>query len=156
MNFIPENFIVPEQLKTADFVIRKFAYADAELDYKAVMSSIDIIRATRGGGLWPTPNLTFLDNQIDLAWHLREFEYRSTFAYTIRSNDENECLGCIYIYPPGFRDKKSLEGDADISFWVSQKAHDQGLYKIVYDTLNDWLQKEWPFKNVIYTNILLP
>lgn len=156
MSFVPENFIVPERLKTDQFVINKATYTNAVLDYKAIMSSIDIIRKTRGGGLWPTSHLTLLDSEIDLAWHQREFEYRSTFAYSIMSQNGDECLGFIYIYPPGFRDQKSLEGDADISFWVTQKSYDAGLYKIVYDTLCDWLKKDWPFKNVIFTNILLP
>ncbi len=46
---VVNDFQVPERLETPEFVIRKLVYDDAELDYKAVMSSIAIIRKTRGG-----------------------------------------------------------------------------------------------------------
>jgi hypothetical protein len=155
MAFIPDDFIIPEKLETDKFLFRKLCYADAKLDYEAVMSSIDIIHQTRGG-TWPTPELTYLDDQIDLAWHQREFEFRSTFAYTIMNLADTECLGCLYIYPAGFRDEKSLSGDADVSFWVTQESYDSGLYPIAYQTLRDWLRQDWPFENPIFTNKLIP
>jgi len=45
---VPSDFKVPEKLETPEFIIRKLCSSDAELDYKAVMSSIDIIKKTRG------------------------------------------------------------------------------------------------------------
>jgi len=56
-NLVPENFNVPEKLETEHFLIRKLCANDVYLDYMAVMSSIDIIKQTRGGS-WPTPDLT--------------------------------------------------------------------------------------------------
>ncbi len=152
---IPDNFEVPETFITERFIMRKLCFSDAKLDYEAVMSSIDIIRDTRGG-TWPTHELTFEEDQIDLAWHQREFEFRSTFAYTIMNLEETECLGCMYIYPAGHRDKKSQNGDADISFWVTQKEYDKGLYAELYKHILKWLANKWPFKNPIVTNIKIP
>src|SRR5258708_3517939 len=107
---VPKDFQVPVKLQTQDFIIRKLCFNDAELDYKAVMSSINVIKQTRGGN-WPTSDLSFLDDQIDLAWHQREFENKSSFAYTVISPDESECLGCLYLYQPGFRSEFSREAD---------------------------------------------
>src|SRR5690606_23024234 len=98
------------------FIARKLRASDVYLDYIAVMSSIDIIKQTRGGS-WPTPDLRFEDDMIDLAWHQREFENGSSFAYTIMSPDETECLGCFYLYPAGFRGEAPEGSDADVSFW---------------------------------------
>jgi hypothetical protein len=98
MKLVPESFEVPEKLETPDFTIRKLMYRDAKLDYEAVMSSIDTIRQTRGGD-WPEPTLSFEDDQIDLAWHQREFENGTSLAYTVMKPDETECLGCLYLYP---------------------------------------------------------
>ena len=53
---VPEDFQIPESLETPEFTIRKLCFSDADLDYKAVMSSIDIIKKTRGGD-WPSPDL---------------------------------------------------------------------------------------------------
>jgi hypothetical protein len=153
--FIPDDFQVPTQLKTSDFLIRKLCYSDAKLDYAAVMSSIDIIRKTRGGA-WPTADLSFVDDQIDLAWHQREFENGTSFAYTVMNLDETECLGCLYLYPPGFRDDSSKDAEVDVSFWVTQKAYDNGLYPKLYHALDSWLKDVWPMKRIVYTNKVIP
>lgn len=152
---VSENFQVPEKYVTESFIIRKLCYHDAELDYEAVMSSIDIIKQTRGGD-WPTSDLTYTDDQIDLAWHQREFENKTSFAYTVMSLDEKKCLGCLYFYPPGFRSKQSEDADIDVSFWVTKDAYDEGLYEVLYQTIDTWLKKDWPFKTIVYTNTELP
>ena len=151
---IPKTFEIPDNIKTNHFIFRKLCFLDASLDYDAVMSSIDIIHETRGGS-WPDHTLTYLDDQIDLGWHQREFENRSSFAYTIMSPNETKCLGCAYLYPPGFRHETSKDADVDVSFWVTQEAYDQGLYPIVYHFLQKFLS-EWPFKKIVYTNKKLP
>ncbi len=48
------------------------------------------------------------------------------------SLDEKECLGCLYLYPGGFRKDISEGADVDASFWVTQKAYEKGLYKKLY------------------------
>lgn len=154
MELIPESFVVPETLETPNFRIRKLTYADAELDYKAVMSSMDIIKKTRGGD-WPTPELTFEDDQIDLAWHQREFENRTSFAYTVMSLDEKECLGCLYFYPAGYRGDKTKDADVDVSFWVTQSAYNRGLYPVLFTVIKKCVSN-WPFQKIGYSNIELP
>lgn len=152
---VAKDFQVPEKLQTENFIIRKLCFSDAELDYKAVMSSVDIIKQTRGGD-WPTRELSFLDDQIDLAWHQREFENKSSFTYTVISLDESECLGCLYLYQPCFRSDLSKGADVDVSFWVTQKAYDAGLYPVLYKTLDNWLKSFWPFKKIVYSNKEMP
>ena len=153
--FVPNDFQVPEKFEVPEFVIRKLCFSDVELDYKAVMSSIDLIKKTRGGS-WPSPDLSFVEDQIDLGWHQREFENKTSFAFTVMSVDGKECLGCLYLYPPGYRDENSKDADVDVSFWVTQTAYDKGLYAILYKTLDTWLKSNWPFKNIVYTNIEIP
>ncbi len=67
--FIPSDFQIPEKLETPDFVIRKLMFSDTELDYEAVMSSVDLIKKTRGGN-WPS-DLTLTEDKIDLGWYQR-------------------------------------------------------------------------------------
>lgn len=154
-HFVPSEFQVPEKLEASEFIIRKLCFSDADLDYRAVMSSVDIIKKTRGGS-WPSPELSFVEDQIDLGWHQREFKNKTSFAYTVMSVDGKECLGCLYLYPPGYRDETSKHADVDVSFWVTQAAYDKGLYVTLYKTLNDWLKSTWPFKKIIYTNKEIP
>jgi hypothetical protein len=155
MKLVPNTFEVPEKLDHPQFIIRKLCASDTYLDYMAVMSSIDIIKKTRGGD-WPAPDLSFEEDLIDLAWHQREFEYKNSFAYTVMSLDEKECVGCFYLYPPGHRNESSREADVDVSFWVTKKQYDKGLYPILYKAIDEWLKSTWPFKKIAYTNTEIP
>lgn len=152
---IPESFQVPQQLTHSKFIARKLCASDTYLDYIAVMSSIDLIRKTRGGS-WPTQDLSFEEDMIDLAWHQREFEHRSSFAYTVMNPDETECLGCFYLYPAGFRGEADKEADVDVSFWVTQSAYDHGLYDDLYKAIKEWLDEKWPFKYPHWSNKEIP
>ncbi len=155
MNLVPESFLVPEKLEHPKFVIRKLTARDVYLDYLAVTSSIEVIKKTRGGN-WPPKELTFEDDLIDLAWHQREFEHKSSLAYTVMNPDQTECLGCLYFYPAGYRAEAPENADVDVSFWVTQKAYDEGLYPELFKTIKDWLTKDWPFKNPHWTNKEIP
>lgn len=152
---IPDTFKVPEKLDTPNFRIRKLCARDVYLDYMAVMSSIGIIKQTRGDS-WPTSELSFEDDLIDLSWHQREFEHKSSFAFTVMSLDETECFGCLYFYPPGFRKEAPEGSDVDVSFWVTQKGYDKGLYSELYKTIKKWLENDWPFKKPFWTNSQIP
>jgi len=155
MPLVPVAFAVPERFEHLEFVIRKLTVNDTALDYKAVMSSIGIIGRTRGGD-WPTAALTLAEDRVDLAEHEREFEARIGFAYTVVSPDETECLGCVYFYPPGHRGAATAGADVDVSFWVTQAAYDNGLYPVLFDAIEGWLDAAWPFRKVAYSNVVLP
>ncbi len=151
---LPPTFQIPDNIKTSDFLFRKLTARDVYLDYIAVMSSIDIINKTRGGS-WPTKDLTFEDDLIDLGWHQREFENGSSFAYTVFNPDNTKCLGCFYFYNAGFRKGIDPSYDVDISFWVTQEAYDNGLYEKLYQEIKEFI-KPWPFKNPFFSNDVLP
>lgn len=155
--FVPVNFEVKETIETAEFVIKKLTVDDVEPDYQAVMSSIDIIKKTRGGTSWPFAEMTLEEDKIDLCWHQTEFDYRCSFAYTILNLERDKCLGCIYIYPPN---KPWLEypenTDAVVNWWVTQEAYDNGLYSKIFKFLRNWIAKDWPFHQVYYSNIEIP
>lgn len=148
--FVPKDFTPPE-LKTDRYIARKLEIRDVYLDYIAVMDSIDIIHKTRGLNSWPTPKLTIEDDMIDLGWHQREFEFKNSFAFTIMNPDETECLGCMYFYQA-----KEPEYEAEVSWWVTTKAYEEGLYDVISRDIKSWVKNEWPMKSVKYTNKLLP
>jgi len=155
--FIPNDFNPPNLIKD-NYIARKLTAKDVELDYEAVMSSIDIIHKMRGGK-WPTQGLTIEDDLIDLSWHQREFEFKSSFAYTVMNKDETKCLGCIYFYPTsaGMSDAaSSKDSEVDISWWVTQKMYDQGFYEKLSFDIKEWVEKEWPFKKIFWANKKLP
>jgi len=49
---------------------------------------------------WPPAELTLEQDLIDLGWHQKECQRRSSFDYAAMSPDETRLLGCVYVDPP--------------------------------------------------------
>lgn len=148
-----------ERIETPRFVVRKLLARDAKKDYATFMSSIDTIREQRGGD-WPTQDFPFEEDVIDLAWHQREFELKTSFAYVVTSLDGKEFLGCLYVYPVGHPMNSAATDvpdgtDAVVNMWVSQKAFDRGFYDELYHFAEHWIT-EWPFRKPFFSNPLKP
>ena len=139
MSFLPANFLVPERLTTPIFSARPLTVDDVIRDYDAVMSSRERLLGTFGAGSkWPAADLSLKQNLIDLGWHQKEFQKRSSFAYTIVDPADVLTIGCFYIYP------EAPDGfDASLYLWVrTSHAH---LDEAVFSAVKQWVEAAWPF-----------
>ena len=144
--FVPADFKVPDTLENEFFRIRMLTVNDVVKDYDAVMTSLDHLQEMfLPIWNWPTEDLTFEQDLIDLGWHQKEFQMRSSFAYTVVSLDETQVLGCLYIDP-----SIKADFDAEIYMWVRQSEVANGLDKILFDTVKKWIESDWPFRNPAY------
>ena len=113
-NWITSDFEVPEKLEMDRFRLRMLTVNDVVKDYDAVMLSRSKIAGVFGPKSdWPRADLSLEQDLIDLGWHQKEFQRRSSFAYTVMSADESVCLGCVYIDP-----SKQEDTDATVIVWV--------------------------------------
>jgi hypothetical protein len=143
--FVPSDFRVPEKLETEKFRLRMLAISDVVKDYDAVMTSVARLKKVFGRNTrWPT-GLTFEQDLIDLGWHHREFQQRSSFAYTVMNPAESECLGCVYINPT-----RKREYDAAVYLWVRDSEFEKGLDPILFEAVKEWIADDWPFREVAY------
>ena len=144
-SFIPIGFKVPHSLQNEHFRIRMLTVNDVVKDYDAVMSSIEHLNEMYPSSTWPSKGLTFEQNLIDLGWHQKEFQNRSSFAYTVVSLDESQVIGALYINP-------TAKGDYDVSvtMWVRASVVKNGLDAILFDAVKKWVSKDWPFRKVAY------
>jgi hypothetical protein len=152
MPFVPPDFDPPEELRAEGFVIRPLTIHDAVIDYDAVMTSIGTIRDSyfRAPG-WPADDLSLMQNVIDLAWHTKERQFKTSFAYIAVDPDDRAELACIYIDP------SAKEGfDADVQFWVRSSEADTGLDERLFATVKDWIASAWPFERVAYPGREIP
>ena len=147
---VPADFDVPEVLETDRVRLRMLTVNDVVRDYDAVVSSTDHLQATFSSGSWPI-GLTLEQNLIDLGWHQKEFQQRTSFAYTVVSLDEDRVLGCVYINP-----FKIGGYDAIARMWVRTDMLDAGLDQHLYEIVKKWLAEEWPFDKVAYPRRDLP
>src|SRR6059058_2913749 len=100
MSFLPPDF-EPPLLETERFRLRSLTVHDVVKDYDAVMTSREHLWELFGEAWgWPPADLTLEEDLIDLGWHQKEFQRRSTFAYAVMNLDESRLLGCVYVDPP--------------------------------------------------------
>jgi hypothetical protein len=142
--FVPDTFKVPGELIKESFVLKPLRTIHAEMDYQAVMSSVDHLTGVIGRGDWPG-DLTLEENRYALAGHEWEFKNRIGFVYTVMNKSETEVIGCVYIYPSRLDDF-----DSEVVLWVTGKEFNRGTDDLLYKAIIDWMEKEWPFENIIY------
>lgn len=153
---LPSEFNAPLKLTYEDLIAKPLTRNDLKADLEAVNSSLEVIRSTRGGS-WPEEALSEEFDYLDLAWHEREFRDNSSFTYAIYDTN-GKYIGCFYLYPMGIRTELTeelLEYDVDVSWWVTGAAYTRGYYEKLYHAIQQWL-REFPFKNVYYTNKEIP
>ena len=144
--FVPASKSVPAGLETADFKLRMLTVNDLVKDYDAVMSSVEHLHGVFGpDNSWPADDLTLEQDLIDLGWHQKEFQMKSSFAFTVMRLDESRCLGCVYVDPS---DKKGF--DAQVILWVRQSELETGLDERLFAAVKEWLENEWWFENVAF------
>lgn len=140
---VPDGFLVPERLESGRFVLRPLTVHDVVKDYDAVMTSrADLVGMFGPDAPWPEPDLSLEQDLIDLAWHQKEFQIRSSFTYTVVTPDEARVLGCVYLLP-------ALKGahDCAVYFWVRSSERGTGLDEALGTVLRLWLQERWPFRS---------
>lgn len=143
---VPRDFNTPEVLETDKFRLRMLKVTDVVKDYDAVMTSVDHLQGIFGPrSKWPSKDLTFEQDLIDLGWHQKEFQRRTSFAYTVMNLDESQCLGYVYLLPPSGEDF-----DTEVYLWVRKSEYDKGLDPLLYEAVRNWIKEKWPFKRVAY------
>ena len=142
--FVPAEYVVSSELVTANFTLRMLSVDDVEKDFEAVMSSAARLSQVWPDSGWPA-GLTLRQNLIDLGWHEKEFQNRSSFAYTMVASDESQVLGCVYFYPT-----EKAGYDAEVFLWVRESAAARDLDKELFEVVQHWLASDWPFENPAY------
>ena len=142
--FVTAEFVVPRGLSTANFTLRMLSIDDVEKDFEAVTSSAERVSKVWPDSGWPA-GLTLRQNLIDLGWHEKEFQNRTSFAYTMVSPDESQVLGCVYFYPT-----EKAEYDAEVFLWVREGDAATDLDKDLFDVVQRWVASDWPFENPVY------
>jgi hypothetical protein len=146
--FVPDDFLPPRGLTTADFVMEPLGPEHNERDYAAWTSSVAHILATPGmvepgdEHPWPHP-MTLEENLGDLVRHAEDFVARRGFTYTVLDPNGIDVIGCLYIYP-----SDDDEHDALVKSWITAARAE--LDPVVWRAVSEWLTADWPFDNPSY------
>ena len=143
-SWLPEDYEVSQGFEAERFTVRPIRATDAEMDYEAVMESIDLIHATLLNDRWPTESFTLEENRADLMKKEKRFERRTSFTYAVLSSDESRVLGSVYI-------NRGIDGpDAAVFMWVRASAHEAELDPALEAAVRQWMDAEWLFEWVVY------
>jgi hypothetical protein len=142
-SFVPGEFTPPTRLDGPGFRLEPLNGGHNDRDYAAWTSSMEHIHATPGWetSTWPK-EMTLDENMADLVRHDGDFQARSGFTYTVL-DDDDDVIGCVYIYP-----SKADPQVAKVSSWVTAARAE--LDAPLYETVRDWLDRDWPFAQVEY------
>jgi RimJ/RimL family protein N-acetyltransferase len=144
--FLPSEFEPPPGLEHERFRLRPITIHDVVRDYDAVMSSREHLWGLFGEAWgWPPADLSLEQDLIDLAWHQKEAQLRSSFNFAVMSLDESRLLGCVYVDPA------EKEGyDAEVTWWVRADELGGDLDQAVGEAARAWLERAWPFRRVAF------
>jgi hypothetical protein len=148
MSWLPEDFTHPELVELASgYHMRPIRESDVDIDYPAVMGSRERLwEKYRDAWGWPSAELSYEADRVDLARHEAEIARHETFNYAILDRDETELLGCVYIDPS---DSRTPPGsDAMVSWWVVDRMLGSELERFLDDFVPSWLSDAWGFSAV--------
>ena len=148
---VPRTFEVPCALETEAFRLRMLTVNDVVKDFDAVISSAEELCNLWPDATWPE-GLTIEQNLIDLGWHQKEFQRRSSFTYTVVELDESRIIGCVYIYPC-----LKASFDAQVYFWTRPSAQIPNVEPgLLEHTVKDWLGEVWPLRAPAFPGLDIP
>ena len=142
--FVPDNYTVPTQVDTPDFVLRPMHPKYTAVDMASVQrvklgeisqnDTVDENHRPNANG-WIT----------GLAGAEAMFVSREVFTYVVLTPEEDYELGCVYITPSwkvGF--------DADVVIWVRDDVNNPKLDSALFEFSQAWVERDWPFATVAY------
>jgi len=142
--FIPDNFKIPTHLSNEQFHFEVLDPAFCVLDYEAVMSSKERLHHVFSqDDNWPEEDMSFESNRNDLIMHAADFNARKAFAYAVLNLEKDAYIGCVYINPT-----EQENYDCEVYLWV--KDSELLLDKFLFQSVENWLQEEWPFRRRAY------
>jgi hypothetical protein len=151
---------VPEGLRTAEFVLRPIAAADAEKDHAALMETRDDLRVWEQS-TWPEDDFTVEANREDLAQLEERHADRRAFTYTVLAPGGGDCFGCVYLFPNGasFLARSAITAvgadrwdDVELAvyFWARRTQMKRGLDERLLAALRTWLATDWKVGRAVF------
>jgi hypothetical protein len=160
VSFTDPGLPVPEGLRTEEFVLRPIRADDAELDYRALMETRELLRLWEQSS-WPADDFTVEANREDLLGLEQRHAAHRAFTFTVLDPTGTECRGCVYLFPTtaaflarsavtALGDDDWSQVDAVVYFWARLAQMKAGMDARLLDALRAWFAAEWRFTNAVY------
>lgn len=144
---VPDAFKVPARVETDKFVLVPLSMSmeAAALDHKAYVLNNDLIEKIFAPNMNSSKGITFLDTIIEISAIDLDWYCRSEFVYSVRTPDELNQIGRLYIQPT-----RKIGYDAEVHFWVGPGDDGISLEDDVNRFAQRWIHEVWPFRKVAW------
>lgn len=149
---VPAEFAVPPSVQLAGVSLLPLRLDHLVADFEAVIESRERLRGLfAADDTWPD-GLTLYQNAVDLGWHEKEFQRRSSFAWGLwdehhRPGEDAHYLGTAYLYPdPGG------EFDALAFHWIRSEPTLPDIASDFSGAWRGWIETRWPFEQVRFAS----
>lgn len=142
---VPAEFALPAEAELAGVALKPLGLNDLIPDFEAVVESRDrLIGLFSPDDPWPD-GLTLHQDAVDLGWHEKEFQRRTSFAWGLwRGGDY---LGSAYLYPD-----PTCDNDAFAVHWIRTGAATDDIVPAFAVAWRTWVNEHWPFARVAFAS----
>lgn len=142
---VPPEFSIPRQAELAGVALRPLGLNDLIPDLEAVLESRDrLIGLFSPVDPWPD-GLTLHQDAVDLGWHEKEFQRRTSFAWGLWRG--GNYIGSAYLYPDPTGDTEAFA-----VHWIRTGAATAELTTAFAAAWRDWVTTRWPFARVAFAS----
>jgi hypothetical protein len=139
--FVPVEFIPPVSFENENFYFKTLSQNNIYAVENLRMNAYDHLpERVPHMGAWHRVDIPMGDDLIGQAYYDRNPQIRDSFVYPVFLKSEGNMIGSIYIRP-----SKNADYDAQITMWL--RTNDPLANRVFVETVKNWIQKEWPFKN---------
>ena len=159
MKLYPEDKPVPEALENPEYTILPLTPKHNQLDYEAVMASLDYYRKFNPSD-WSTAGFTLAQNFEELKQHAQDHQERTAFTLSAQTPNHDVSLGCIYVNTmhgllkwlkrPEEELKQTKNFECQVYLWTRPQCVESDLDQKILDGLSHWLENEWFFSKIYY------
>jgi len=144
---VPNSFKVPERVETERFVLVPLTLSmeAVTLDHKARqlnkkhLKEVFLPKSEWSEGT--TLQDTIIEiSAIDIDWYVL-----SEFVYSIRTPDELNQIGRLYIQPT-----RKVGYDAEVHFWIGTSEIQEEMEDVINRFVHQWIWDVWPFHKVAW------
>lgn len=138
------NVKPPLKVERENYILEVLAPKHNERDYDAWTSSLESLKGILGPrNGWPEEVTSLEQNLKDLENHLREFENKEAFTYSILTLDKQKCIGCLYIRPTQIK-----KYSARVDFWFRDDS--KNYEEEFYIWIQSWLKISWKLEEACF------
>lgn len=140
---VPGNFELPAKYEAGPFIIRPLIAHDVVSEHSKGPGGTDPHYGLPIPSLdMPVNGTPSQDDLLGLEYPQRRIPLPNSFSYPVVDAETGKMIGCVYV-----NHSSDPSHDAEVTWWLRTGSAENGLYQTFSETVKEWVNEQWPFKN---------